>query len=492
MLSVGAVLNLPGEEQQLLNELVAVLNTHQTKNRRKIKYYEGHVTVQEVNLDIALPRALKNLEVGCAWGQKCVDVLAARSMFDGFVGQNGEANDLIDQIVQDNSLIYEYQKATRDELKFGSSFATLAMDENNNVSIRFHSPMEASGLWDGEKGQLQAGLAIVDSLPDETKKATWRPSMINLYTTTDTWVLERPSHSSVWSATRYPHKMGRPLMVAMTWDATSNKPFGRSRLKKPIRSLIDGYIRTMADAAIALEFDTTPQKYLLGVSDDQYDAIVSNKFKQYVGSILTSTSNPETGENPEFGQLSQGNIEPHIQMLRSLATQFSAATGLTVADTGVVNDANPSSSDAILAQEQTLITLAEQLNSGNATALHKIALMAQAMQLNTTIDQLDDSQTSIIAHYKNPAMPSVASTADAAIKISSARPNFSQTDIFLEMLGFDQADIRRIKAQEERLKGQQVLSEEFKANSQDDDDEGQEQSEPEDESPDQEVEDDEG
>lgn len=64
-------------------------------------------------------------------------------------------------------------------------------------------------------------------------------------------------------------------------------------------------------------------------------------------------------------------------------------------------------------------------------------------------------------HFKNPAMPSVASTTDAALKIATAREGFAQTDVFLEMIGFDQADIRRIKAQEQRVKGQQILMEEF-------------------------------
>ena len=50
-------------------------------------------------------------------------------------------------------------------------------------------------------------------------------------------------------------------------------------------------------------------------------------------------------------------------------------------------------------------------------------------------------------------------TADAAIKIASARQEFAITDTFLEMIGFDQADIRRIKAQEQRVRGQQVLME---------------------------------
>ena len=58
-------------------------------------------------------------------------------------------------------------------------------------------------------------------------------------------------------------------------------------------------------------------------------------------------------------------------------------------------------------------------------------------------------------------MPSVASTTDAALKIATARAGFAQTDIFLEMIGFDQADIRRIRAQEQRTKGESILTEEF-------------------------------
>ena len=191
----------------------------------------------------------------------------------------------------------------------------------------------------------------------------------------------------------------------------------------------------------------------MGVTDKQYDALINQKFKQYVGSIITSTANPQTGENPVFGQLAQGSITPHVEMIRVLATQFSAATGLSVTDTGVVNDANPTSSDAILAQTQTLVGMAEQLNTGNAQALKNIAIMAMAINNRTTPEGLTDEQRDIIPYFKNPAMPSVAVTADAAIKIASSRQSFAMTDTFLEMIGFSQADIRRIKAQEQRQRG---------------------------------------
>lgn len=456
IMDVDSIADLADREREQLRELLTVYQNHRYKNNEKNKYYEGHISLNEVNLGIALPKGLRGLEIGCAWGAKTVDVLAARSMFDGFVDVNGGEIDLLSEIVDNNQLIAEYMKACRDELKYGSTYATLSADKTKKCRIRFHSPQSAAALWNGEKGRIDCGFAIIDSTPDETQNMAWQPSIVNLYTDDAIVVLRRLDN--IWAAEHHFHRMGRPMMEPLIWNATSDKPFGRSRIKEPVRRLIQGYVRTIANATIGLEFSTAPQKYLLGVSDDQYDAIVDEKFKQYVGNILAATTNPETGEKPTFGQLQQGSITPHVEMLRVLATQFSAATGLTVSDTGVVNDANPTSSDAILAQSQTLVAMAEQLNAGNAGSLKTIALMALAIADNTTIEALPDEQKQIIAHFKNPAMPSVAVTADAAIKIGSARQTFAQTDTFLEMIGFSQADIRRIKAQEQRARGIEVLN----------------------------------
>lgn len=452
----GKVAGLRETEQKMLDELLKVFNNNYESNITKERYYEGKISLDEVNLGIAIPDGMRKLEIGCAWGTKAVDVLAGRSMFDGFIGENGEEVEELTQIVRDNNLVAEYPKASRDELKIGCSFATLSADDAIRCRIRFHSANTAAAVWDGEKGRIGYGMAIVDTALDNTDK-TWKPSEINLYTDDAIWVLKR--NGNKWSAKEHPHKMGRPLMVPLIYNPTSTKPFGQSRIKEPVRRLIQGYVRTIANATIGLEFSTSPQKYLLGITDEQFDQVVNQKFQQYVGSIIASTVNPETGEKPTFGQLQQGTITPHVEMLRILATQFSAATGLTVTDTGVVNDANPTSSDAILAQSQTLVVMAEQLNASNGDSLRTIAQMALAIANDTTLEELTDTQKNIVAHFKNPAMPSVAVTADAAIKIASARPEFAGTDTFLQMIGFDQADIRLIKAQEQRARGMQVLEE---------------------------------
>lgn len=455
MISVGKIHGMTVEDEALFRELLKEFNNHESKNAEKQRYYEGAVTLGEVNLGIALPANICGLEIGCEWGAKAVDVLASRSMFDGYVGKDGGTADQIKTIADRNALVSGYMKACKDELKFGCAFATLSKDMLGNSKIRFHSPMTATARWNGELGRIDGGFAIVAF--DQRTGHEHKPVVINFYTDNMIYVMERVVDTDEFSCVAYPHKMGRPLMEPLVWNPTSAKPFGRSRLKYPIRNLIKGYVRTIANATIGLEFSTTPQKYLLGVTDEQFDAIVSDKFRQYVGSILTSTSNPETGEKPSFGQLPQGTIQPHIEMMRLLATQFSAASGLNVTDVGVVNDANPTSSDAILAQTQTLILMAEQLNAGNTNALTTIALMALAIEQNTTIEELDDEAKDIVPHFKNPAMPSVSVTADAALKIASARQGFANTDVFLEMLGFSQADIRRIKAQEVLVRGMNVL-----------------------------------
>ena len=443
-------------EMSDFQDLLTIYNAHAIKNEEKQKYYEGKIGINEVNLGIALPEKLKKLQIGCAWGAKTVDVLAARSMFDGFVGLNGDTIEELTEIVANNDLITNYSKATRDELKFGCTFATLSGDPKNGVKIRFHSEMSAAAKWDGNRGIVKKGFAVVETKQNPNTNL-WEASVINYHTDNAIWVIT--NMKSYWQAEKYSHKMGRPLMEALIWNGTTDKPFGRSRLKKPIRDLIDEFIRTMANATIGLEFATAPQKYLLGVTDDQFDQVVNDKFTQYVGNIIASTTNPETGEKPSFGQLQQGTLQPHIDMMRMLSTQFSAATGLTVTDTGIVNDANPTSSDAIDAQTKTLVGMAQQLNTGNGTALKNIALMALAIKNNKSLDELTPEQKAVVAHFKNPALPSIATTTDAAIKISSVRPEFAQTDMFLEMIGFDIAEIRRIKNQEAQSRGLNILEE---------------------------------
>ena len=215
-----------------------------------------------------------------------------------------KATQALTQLVADNRLIAEYSKACRDELRNMAVCSSRCTPTMPSAAASVSGP--AGGGVGGEKGRIDCGLAIIDTVPDEQFKGRWVPRLVNFYTDEAVIVLEMVQ--SQWRATRHRHRMGRPLMEPLIWNATGDKP-RPLRLKKAIRALIDDYVRIVANATVALEFDTTPQKYLLGVTDEQYDAIMNDKFKTYVGSLLTATSLLKT-ENPLFGQLARAAWHP--------------------------------------------------------------------------------------------------------------------------------------------------------------------------------------
>ena len=71
-------------------------------------------------------------------------------------------------------------------------------------------------------------------MPDEHLTGVWQPRVVNLYMDNAVTVLRRRPDG--WNVQRLPHRMGRPLREPLIWNATSSKPFGRSRLKRSIRT----------------------------------------------------------------------------------------------------------------------------------------------------------------------------------------------------------------------------------------------------------------
>ena len=450
---------LPPAERALAAELVEIYNHHASNNSEKGRYYDQEVTAGECNLGIALPNDLNDFEMACCWPEKAVTVLADRSRFDGFVNDNGESMPELDEVVRDNRLVSSYGMAVIDELKHGGVLVTLARNDLVGCSIRFHTFETSSARWNGRLQRIDAAMAIIDARKSEGDLA-YRPSLVNLYTDDATWVLRRQDGglASGWTATRAENGMGRVMATVMRNQPTNSQPLGTSRITKSVRALTRGYIRTMTLATIGLEFSTTPQKYLMGVSDAQYDALINEKFKKYCDSLMLGTVDPDTGQVPQYGQLAQGTLQPHVDMLRMLSTQFAASTCLSVTDTGVVNDANPTSADALTAQNDKLIRRAEDLNAYNADEMRDVALMALCVKRNRSLSQLQPDDLGVMAHFLPPSMPNQAVMGDWAVKLAQADPQFAGTDAFYEMQGFDKPTIARIQAQKRRNRGMDAMS----------------------------------
>ena len=431
---------LPNGARDTVAELVDVLVRNSLRNERRRRYFEGKARPK--TLGISIPDNVR-LDVSCSWPEKAVMSLANRSGFDGYVGADSEQ---LAELVARTRLVDKYARALPSELIYGCTFATLT-NRDGNAQVNYHSAETASGIWDNDKQRISAGLAIIDGKKSNVDDM-YRPSLVNVYMDDVTWVISRTDTG--WAAQAAPHDMGRPMMEPMTYRADVSKPFGRSRITRAVMTLTDNYLREMERVEVSAEFYTNPQRWATGLSDDQLESLIQDKWKFVTGSIMGFTDNPTTGDAPSLGQFAQMSMGPHIDYINSLANQFSGVTSIPVSDLGVVQSTYVSA-EAVQTAAANLCIEAESLNRSNQAALDNIAAMALAIETNGDFEQT--SQLDFTAHFTDPRKPSLVAQADAMLKAIQAVPKLAQSDYALEQLGITQADIIRINSDAERAVG---------------------------------------
>lgn len=424
--AIVSALALSGDKYGIAEEIDGLLDvwaSHLAKNRLRRRYYEGENVLKD--LGISIPPSLRNIETVVGWPKKAVSAMASRSRFDGFTVGDEELSAQIDRLVRRCNLKRKYKQACESELIAGCDFVTLSKGAAGEppVIVVTHSAEDGAAKWSERLGRISSGLVIMhyddSGAPDE----------LALYTDEATYHVDGRNGLSV---ERMPHRMGRPLMEAMAYNPTESQPLGQSRITRAVRSITDSGVREALRTEISAEFFTSPQKYLLGVGDDPFGN--RTRWEAYIGNIFT-VSQTEDGSTPTFGQLSQGSMQPHTDYMRALAARFSGETNVPVSQLGVIHD-NPSSAEAITQANEPLIMEVTDLNEGNNDSLVAVAKMALAIENDVRLSEYDD--LAIAANFKNPLMPSIASQADAMVKIASVVPSFANTEVFWENLGFSE------------------------------------------------------
>lgn len=421
----------------LIDHLLDVWERHLPRNQLRRRYYDGENVLKD--LGIAIPPPLQNVETVVGWPKKAVTSMASRSRFDGFTVASGDEDmqGRVDFIVSACNLKRKYKQAVESELIAGCDFVTLSKgaDSEPPVIITTHSAEDGAADWDNRLGRVRDGLVIMhydrSGAPDE----------VALYT--DSTTLHVDARGDGLAIENLPHRMGRPLMEALAYNPTEDKPFGQSRITRAVRSITDSGVREALRTEISAEVFTSPQKYLLGVDGDPFEN--KTRWEAYIGNIFTVTQT-ENGTTPSFGQLSQGSMQPHTDYMRALAARFSGETNVPVSQLGVIHD-NPSSADAINQANEPLIMEVQDLNDFNNDSLVAVIKMALAIEGGGTLDDYD--AVDIVANFRNPLMPSIASQTDAMVKIAGVVPEFAGTEVFWEQIGFSQDTVKKVVQQME-------------------------------------------
>jgi len=439
---------LTASEVEELDALLHVYRTTRGRNDAIEAYYEGDVMAKDIGIDILPPEARERVHVdlSCDWARKAVKALANHVRFDGFVFDGGETDEGLDRALKRGNFDAEFSRTRVGTLKKGVSFACVN-NFGTSAAVTFHSADNGAALVNEATGRIRSGFVIADC-----GRTEWAPRrsvvrQVNLHMTGSRVAIVRDGPST-WHAERVETPPDAMMMVPFVYEPTDKKPLGGTRITKDVRSVIDDVLSVRLAIAVSRAFYAIPMRAVLGLTESMYNALKDKpQWNMYINPFLLATMDKQ-GHAPTLSQLPSNQPDALIRLIETDAKLFAAATGVPLQSLGIVQD-NPSSAEAIVEARRDLIEDAQSFEDEHLIpALRQIALLVMMVESNkASVDDLDDVQRTVMPHFKNPAMPSIAATTDAAMKIASVNPAFASTDVFFEMVGFDQATISRVNSQ---------------------------------------------
>jgi hypothetical protein len=433
---VAVASGLRGEDRILVRDLVKEWSDHYERNLKRHCYYVMHNRL--VDLGISIPPKLRNLDAACGWAQKTVDVMVEHSIFDGYTVGDDEAQAQLDAITRRNKMRSKYRKATTSALEQGFNLYFVSRGDDGHAHVSAY-PAHACGVtWDDANDTIKAALFVVDTKKDRTTGKTV-PTWVNVVT--PEYLIRIKSDMGRWYVERYePHGLGHLPVFLAAYNATLERPFGQSRITREVMGYIDSAVRANINEEIASAFAASSQKYLLGTDGDPFEDV--DRWQAFIGAIF-NIDMTQDGTVPQFGQLPQPSMQPLTDHFRNLCAKMSAATGIHVSQFGLVHD-QPSSAEAIYAENSPLIRKVKAWHSDVGDTLTDVAIACLATERGTTFDSVDASGLEVQPRFMNPSMPTLAQMTDASVKIASVVPAFANTPTFWRQNGYSDEEVTTV------------------------------------------------
>lgn len=445
-LSISAVngKGLDLSDLNLVEDLVRRWHATRPGNLRNQRYYDQKNLLQDFR--ISTPPSMRHIEATLGWAAKPVDVLAERITFEKFVIPGQEVDVFgLSEMVAENDFVGEFAQTTTSALISSCAFITAShgLEGEPDVVWVARTADEAVGVWDRRARNLSSGLTVqkldTDGFPIEL--AVWLPEKI---------IILRRQFRGVWEREVVPNATGRMLMKRVAYKPHLKRPFGQSRISRAVRYYQDAGMRTIVRSEVGAEFFTAPQRYALGVNQQDFKV---DRWSALVGRFLAMGRDNE-GLLPEVGQFPQISMQPHTDQLRMWASLLSGETGIPIGELGFVSD-NPSSDAAIQSQRDPMRLAANSFIRDNHAQLRDLAITS--VMLREGLSSPPAELLGVEAKFAPTVHVTESAMADAILKQTQAMPWLAETDVILERLGYDSLTIDRLLAEKRRLAGGSAL-----------------------------------
>lgn len=440
------------DENRLLNKLLEELHNRQPRNMLRASFYDGRRAIRQVGS--VIPPQYYQLGIVLGWSAKAVDILARRCNLESFVWPDGDLDGLgADKVWDDNFFDAESSSAMISSLIHGVSFLVNTKGVGNEPESLIHvkDALSATGDWNARGRRLDNLLSITDRNDDG------RVTGLVLYLDGETITADKDG--SGWSVDRSTHPWGVPA-EPLVYKPRVGRPFGNSRISRPVMSLHDQALRTVIRMEGHADVYSFPEMWLLGADETIFknaDGSQKASWQVMLGRIK-GVPDDETAlpgnERADVKQFSASSPQPHIDQLKQQAQLFAGETSIPLTSLGVSDMSNPTSADSYVASREDLIAEAEGTTDDWAPAFRRTMMRALAIANGIPVDE---KWSTLGAKFRSPLYLSRSAQADAGLKQLSAVPWLAETTIGLELLGLNDQQVKRAMSEKRRVQGSGVL-----------------------------------
>ena len=423
---IGPIIGVADEDMPVIRQLLKVWRDKYPRNLIRTAYYDAKERFRDFR--ISIPDTIKTkARPMIGWPAKAVRSLSDLSVLEG-LSIPGDDNHGLKDLFDDNRLDVEIPQCIVSCYTHSCSFMTVSADPDDEDRIVF-TPRSAdwsSAIWDRMNRRIAAALTITEN--DAEGRITGF----------DVWLPRRVyrcrGRIMPWTAEAHETHLDECTVVPFIHDPQMNRPFGRSRINRTVMSLTDIGFRTVVRMEASAEFYSVPKLWFLGAdrdafSDDTWSSLIS---------AINAIGKDEDGDLPQINQITQASMQPHSDMLKTVAMLAASEMSVPVDEMGITLD-NPSSAEAMAAAERKLTRIADRQNRIFTRTIRDMLAIAIRLRGEDPSDMRD-----VRPIWSPTREVSIGARADAFSKIAQVQPAFAQSEAGWRYAGFSQDDVASI------------------------------------------------
>ena len=364
-----------------------------------------------------------------AWPQLAADAVEERADIEGFrFGDKAEADDELWAVWQANNLDESSSLAHIDSLVMGRGYVIVgAPDAAGDAPIvSVESPLQVIHDVDPRTRKVRAVLKRwVDAVAGESYATVYLPDQTLWYT----------RKAGSWTTVNQDnHGLGMVPVVPLPNRARTLNPWGISELA-PVMPLSDAANKIATDMMVAAEHHAVPRRAFFGADPDDFVDEQGKQLNAWEIAIGKNWIHPN--ENIKAIQFPASDLANFHSTINELARMAAAVAALPPNYLGLAAD-DAASADAIRSREARLVKRVERKLRAWGGAWEDVMRLVLRFQ-----GREDVAARSLETIWRDPATPTRAQAADAAVKLHAE--GIVPTRQTREDLGYTAVQIQRME-----------------------------------------------